>query len=228
MARRILIVEESLAVRGIAESLLRQNGYEVFTAETADSAREIIASSKVDLILVSSGIVDAQGTPYYEMLGSDTATAALPLLILHDTTAGDLPYPPEAVIGKPFTPREFLDKVSIFGGQLPSSADQNSPFAGTDVEDDIIDAALGLDKLEVDDTRVMGEDTGVFRVMNKKQTREAMIGYEYKAQADDSSITKKKIDEIQVPPDAADKPGKPDKQQKPAPEAEHEFLGEDH
>jgi len=71
MAKKVLIIESSLAVRGIAESLLRQNGYEVTAADTANTAREILDTGKADLILVGSDLIDEQGKPFYEYLRSD-------------------------------------------------------------------------------------------------------------------------------------------------------------
>ncbi len=203
MSKKVLIVEPSLAVRNIAESLLRQNGYEVLSADGVDAARAILQESRIDLILTASDVAAGDGRPFYEVLGSDSSTATLPLLILHDQAAGELPYPPEAIVNKPFTPREFLDAVAAFtGGQVQPAAVQETPFSGSDVEDDLIDQALGLDKLEVDQTDVIGNDTGVFRVLNKKVTKESMLGYEYKAPADDTITEKsKKIDQINVPTD---------------------------
>ncbi|MCP4568059.1 MAG: response regulator [FCB group bacterium] len=219
MSKKVLLVERSLAVRGIAESLLRQNGYEVLAADGADGALEILHGSKIDLLLIASDINDKNGQRFYESLGADNSTAVIPLIIMHDQTEGELAYPPEAIIGKPFTPSEFLDKVAAFSG----SADQPittevSPFANADVEDDLIDAALGLDKLDVAESEVIGNDTGVYRVQNKKVTQESMIGFDYKAQNDDSTINRKKIDQVSVPPP---------KSEKKAEEENSDFLGND-
>ncbi len=223
MSKKVLIVENSLAVRNIAESLLRQNGYQVVSAEDSGGAREILGSSRVDLILASSDISEPDGRKFYEVLGSDSATATLPLLILHDPTLCDLAYPPEAVVNKPFTPREFLDKVSAFtgGGVGPVvTKEVVQPEGG--VEDELIDQALGLDRLEVDGTEVMGNDTGVFRAMNKKVRKESMIGFEFKADSEDTTDTGRKtksIDQVKVPADQKTS-GQP-------PKEEVEFLGQD-
>jgi len=233
MSKKVLIVEESLAVRGIAESLLRQNSYEVLSADSAAAAREILQSSKVDLLLVASDIKDFDDRPYCEAVGADAVTATIPLVILHDPDSGGIAYPPEVVINKPFTPQEFLDTVTVFSGvqKSPSVNTDQTPFAGGDLEEDLIDAALGLDKLEVDDAEVFGDDTGIFRIANKKPAKENMIGYEYKARsADDTDIStrKKKIDEINVPADKA-----PAAQAKPAQDDQEkkndgkDFLGHD-
>ncbi len=225
MSKRVLIVENSLAVRGIAESLLRQNGYEVVAADTVDSAKAILGDSKIDLMLVASDITDGQGQKFYEFAGAESSIAAIPLLVFHDASSGeDLPFPPEAIIQKPFTPGDFLSSISVFtgGGELRVSNHQ-APFDGADFEDDIIDAALGLDKIDVNESEVMGGDTGVFRVQGKKKPAESMIGIDYGDNTDVSSKTDKKIDQINVP---ADKPAAPQPAQ-PAQPQQAEFLGND-
>lgn len=199
MAKKVLVVEESLAVRGIAESLLRQNGYEVFSATSAEEARTIIRGSRIELILVSSTAVEATGRRFVDTLGADPSTASLPLLILHDPTAGESGFPPELLIPKPFTPREFLDAVASKGNYRPVAPTQPaSPFEGATLEDDIIDAALGLDRLEVDESKVIGDDTGAFRILNAKPTKETMIGFEFGASAEDSGAVSKKVDQVSI------------------------------
>jgi DNA-binding response OmpR family regulator len=230
MPKNVLIVEQSLAVRGIAESLLRQYGFEVFSAATPADARGILAASRIDLLLIDSDITLELGQPFYETLGADTATAMIPLLLLHDGAAhGPIDFPAEAVIAKPFTPREFMERVTVFGGGQPNGpAALTVPVKPHNMEDDIIDAALGLDKIEVSEAEVIGNDTAAFRVMNRKVTTEAMIGYEYKASTEDSAITKKKIDEISVPADPARAPAPPTATAPPSEEPKAaEFLGAD-
>jgi DNA-binding response OmpR family regulator len=228
MPKRVLVVEHSLAVRGISESLLRQNGYEVIAADSAASAREILRDSKVNLLIVASDILDDNGEPFFESLGSDSSTAILPLLVLHDSAAGhDIVYPPEAIINKPFTPRDFLESVAAFGGgEAPAS--EPAPVSENDLEDAIIDSALGLDKIDVDDAEILEDDTGVYRKQGKNDKTESMIGYDYKMSAEDTTkTTKKKIDAINVPPEQPDTPAEQDQADKKSPEKEkeREFLG---
>jgi DNA-binding response OmpR family regulator len=239
MSKKVLIVEQSLAVRGIAESLLRQNGYEVVAADSAAAAGDILRDSKIDLLLVASDLSDESGKPYYESLGADTATAVIPLLILHDPTGGDIAYPPEAVISKPFTPRDFLEAVSAFGGGQSPGQDA-SPFGGEDLEDAIIDSALGLDKIEVDDAEVMDDDSSVFRKKEKSNKVESMIGYDAKVSPEDTAknLLTNKVDAINVPPETpkseielpSEPEQKPKEEPEPKPEAKddkQQFLGEE-
>ena len=75
MSKKVLLAEQSLAVRGIAESLLRQNGFEVVAADSVEAAVEILKGDKFDLYLVASDIADGKNTPLYEILGADGSRA---------------------------------------------------------------------------------------------------------------------------------------------------------
>ncbi len=198
MITKVLVVEESLAVRGIAESLLRQNGYEVYAAADAGEAGNIIGGGAIQLLLISSTVADPSGRRLIDSLSKDPSLAAIPYLILHDPAAGELPYPPDVIICKPFTPREFVDAVAKCAAGRPSAVAVDTPFDGAGVDDALIDAALGLDRLEVDEAKVFGEDTGSYRIQNAKPAKETMIGYEFKARPDDSGAGRRVIDQIQI------------------------------
>jgi len=217
MAKKVLVIEQSLAVRGVAESLLRQNGLEVVSADSQSAAMDILGASKIDLILVASEIAAESGEPLYEHFGAEESTAGIPLLILHDPNSGSEPaYPPESVIAKPFTPRDFLSAIGPFvGSERTVSASDQTPFSGADFEDDLIDTALGLDKIEVDDAEVMEDDTGIYRKQNKKGITESMIGLDIKVSPDDTTKTiRGKIESVNVPADG-DEDGAPPADSKP-------------
>jgi len=225
MDKKILLVEKSQAVRNIAESLLRQNGFEVLSADCHDAAREILHGSKIDLILTGSDITDSEGRCFYEILSEDDKTAGIPFLILHDAAQGDIGYPPESIINKPFTPRDFLNAIIGFtGGNLENTPVANQePFSGNDIEDDIIDAALGLDQVEVDESEVLSEDSEVYRRSNKKQVKEELIGYQARVDANDTGqVGKKEIEQIRVPEEDKAPENAPDDNSE-----QKDFLGED-
>lgn len=213
MAKKVLIIEQSLAVRGVAESLLRQNGFEVVSADSQADATEILRTSKIDLILVSSEITAESGQPLFEHFSGDKTVAAVPILLLHDPNSGPEPgYPPESIITKPFTPRDFLAAIGPFvGSERTVSASEQTPFSGADFEDALIDSALGLDKIEVDDAEIMDDDTAIYRKQNKKGITESLIGLDIKVSPDDTTkAVHGKIESVNVPPDTEDAPKSPE------------------
>lgn len=212
MAKRVLIIEQSLAVRGVAESLLRQNGLEVVSADAPAGAAEILRTSKIDLILVSSEINTESGQPLFEQFSADESTAGIPIVILHDPNSGPEPgYPPESIITKPFTPRDFLAAIGPFvGSERTVSASDQTPFSGADFEDALIDSALGLDKIEVDEAEIMEDDTGIYRKKNKKGVTESLIGFDMKVSPDDTTkAVRGKIESVNVPAEQEGTPESP-------------------
>lgn len=232
MAKKVLVIEQSLAVRGVAESLLRQNGFEVVSADSPSGATDILGASKIDLILVSSEITVESGQPLYEHFAAEESTAAVPILILHDPNSGPDPaYPPESIIAKPFTPRDFLAAIGPFvGSEQTVSASDQTPFSGADFEDALIDSALGLDKIEVDDAEVMEDDTAIYRKQNKKGITESLIGFDIKVNPDDTTKTVRgKIESVNVPAEGDDNPESPSatEDEPEQPEKPAEVLGQD-
>ncbi len=201
MSKSVLLVEQSLAVRGIAESLLRQNGYNVIAVENGESAKQVLHDSKIDLLLIDSDIKDARNIPFIDFICDSQIYSKIPLLILHDSTSGiDLSFPPEVIINKPFTPRDFLSAISTFAGTRDQAA-PDIPFEGGELDDDIIDAALGIDKIEVNGSEVIGNDTDISRIKKRKESTESLVGFESNSENTDSSIITKQVEKINVAPD---------------------------
>ena len=61
MPTRILVVDDEPNILGTLAPLLRTRGYEVFTARTANAARDAIARDQPDLIVLDLGLPDADG-----------------------------------------------------------------------------------------------------------------------------------------------------------------------
>ena len=61
MRKRVLIVEGADAVRGVAESVLRQNGYEVIAVSSGEKAKEVLQYARPDLIVLGAGSTRSSG-----------------------------------------------------------------------------------------------------------------------------------------------------------------------
>jgi len=160
MRRKVLIAEQTDTLRSIAETVLRQDGYDVIAVTAAEKAREVLELSHPDLIIVGADLAAPDGTPYHERIRQDSKTSGIPILLFEPVGQSDTVYPDEAMISRPFDPRDFLHKVSVLLGDQKNLG-QSAP-AQTDasvVDDEFLDAALGLDKLEVTDSEVMDKTT---------------------------------------------------------------------
>ena len=128
MPKRILLAEESETIRKIAESILRQNGFEVLSMNSGIKAFEVLSFTSPDLILLATDMKFKGETSLFDKLQSDSKTSQLPILLLANEEENDLPLPPEAIIKKPFNPKEFIEKVNLFSGQsAPASV---NPLGG--------------------------------------------------------------------------------------------------
>ncbi|MFH1686982.1 MAG: hypothetical protein ABIE70_05605 [bacterium] len=159
MNRRVLLAESSEAIRGVAEPVLRQNGYEVISVATAEKALQVLEFSRPNLIIAGAGLQLQSGQPFHERLAADDRLSRLPLLLVAEASQADSPVPPENVIVLPFEPSDLVSKAqALIGSPNAGSAGQpKNPLGGACVDDDLIDAALGLDRIEVTDSEVMDE-----------------------------------------------------------------------
>lgn len=156
MRKRVLLAEQSDAIRGVAETALRQNGFEVISVATAEKALEVLKFTRPDLIIVGGELTTTDQQPLYEKIRSHPKGGAIAML-LFDDSGGDLPFPPEVIIGRPFDSEEFLEKVRVFSGLSGSEQKQAAPnpLEQANLDDDFLDAALGIDRIEVTDSEVM-------------------------------------------------------------------------
>jgi len=168
MRKKILVVELSEAIRNITENILHQNGYDVITAVTAEKAKELIITSEPNMVIVGADIKDAQGIFLYEILNENETTSSIPLLLIADPDGRSLPYPDEVVLPRPFDPSDFLQRVRLFAGSSdePKKEEKIStvdPFSVSAVDDEFLDAALGLDNLQVEESEEMDTTTTIHR-----------------------------------------------------------------
>ena len=81
MRKRILLAEESDTIRGVAESVLRQNGYEVIAVTTGSKALEVLNFTRPDLLITGSDLVGPGGKQLYEIIQADPRIASLPCIL---------------------------------------------------------------------------------------------------------------------------------------------------
>ena len=81
MRKKILIAEQSDAIRNIAESLLHQNGYDVILATTADKAKELIITSEPNMVIIDAGLKDKNNAYLYDLLEKSEQSASIPFII---------------------------------------------------------------------------------------------------------------------------------------------------
>jgi len=199
MRKKILIAEKSDAIRNIAESLLHQHGYDVISSASADKAKELIITSEPNLVIIDSSLKDRNDAFLYDLLEESEQTASIPFLIIADADGPELSYPPEVILSRPFETEDFLNKVKLFIGpgidqKTKEVISEKEPFSIGDVNDSFLDAALGIDHIDVESSEVMDQTTITEKAETKKKTDETTdfgIAYKNESKANDDDNSNK-------------------------------------
>ncbi len=112
----ILSVDDEQDVTDLVQFHLTRAGYEVLTAATGREALATVAARRPDLILLDLMLPDIDGFGVCEILRRDSATAAIPIVLLTawaTTDARSLGLELGALdyLTKPFSPRDLTTRV---------------------------------------------------------------------------------------------------------------------
>jgi CheY-like chemotaxis protein len=178
MRKRVLVVEQSDAIRGVAETVLRQNGFEVISISSADKALEVLKLTRPDLMIMGGELTTADQRPLYDRIQGNPKTASIAMLLFTDADDDSLPFPPEVLVPRPINPKEFLEKVMIFSGQSKPDGKQAAPnpLGEASLDDEFLDSALGLDNIDVVDSEVMDKTGAVKTSPVKAQDKSTGLG----------------------------------------------------
>lgn len=119
MPVKVLVADDSQTIRNVAEFLLRQKGFEVILAKDGEEALTLIRSSSPDLLLLDNSMPLLDGYSLCQELKKDPDLKNIPVVMLLSSreTANQEDFKNtgcEDFILKPFSPREFLEKVGEY------------------------------------------------------------------------------------------------------------------
>ena len=151
MPKTVLIADESITIRSVAESLLRGESLSVHSAADGHMALEIARAERPDLALIGERLAGLGGAELCKTLKSDPDLRSLPIILMRADGSGAACEYADAVLSKPFSPQSLLDAVHRFidteisqEGTAPVSV---AGPADPRLEDELIDHALGLDEV---------------------------------------------------------------------------------
>jgi len=196
MRKKIMVAEKSDAIRSIAETILHQNGYDVLTASTIEKAKELIIAGLPNMVIIGADLKDSEGIYLYDSLDENEVTSSIPLLIIADPDGRELPYPEEVILPRPFNPSEFLERVKLFvGGGLsddaPGGKTSAESFSVDSVDDEFLDSALGVDNIEVEESEVLNQTTGITHIKKKADASKKKDVFETHRPDDEEAESKK-------------------------------------
>ena len=134
MAWKILIADESDAIRSIAVNLFRQCGCELLTAAGGSEAWEILKSGKIDLAILNSNLSGMDGYTISKLIKEDGALAGTKTVLLlspseivnqHQLITARS----DATLSKPFAPPDLLSRAGEVlhdTFELPSDYDEHN------------------------------------------------------------------------------------------------------
>jgi CheY-like chemotaxis protein len=215
MRKKILVAERSDAIRNIAESLLHQNGYDVITSTEANKAKELIITSEPNMVIAGADLKDNQGNYLYDLLEENERTASIPLLLIADPEGRELSFPDEAVLPRPFDPKDFIERVRLFvggGSSQPTEekVTETNSFSVDSVDDDFLDAALGIetsDNIDVESSEEMDKTTNTEKSQpeQKKDTSDAFSIAQPDYDGKDGSEDSGKVESLMIMEDGSTK-----------------------
>lgn len=119
--KKIVVAEGSPTIKSVADSLLRQCGYDVICTSDGLQAWEIIRSEKPDLVLSGLGLSGMNGLELCRQMAKDVSTGGIPFVLLlgakdpiredEINSAGI-----RGKIRKPFSPKDLLEVVNKLAG----------------------------------------------------------------------------------------------------------------
>ena len=136
--KRVVVAEASPTIKSVADSLLRQNGYDVVCTSDGMQAWEVISSEKPDLVLVGVGLSGMSGMELCRQIAADRVTGGIPVVVMLGQK--DMVSEEEIVssgvrgrLRKPFSPKDLLEVVNKFTGLASAPiAMTEKPKGGSD------------------------------------------------------------------------------------------------
>ncbi|MBN1816627.1 MAG: response regulator [Sedimentisphaerales bacterium] len=114
--KKVLVVDDEIHIVQVVAIKLRNNGYQVFTAENGAEALELAGREKPDVIISDFQMPVMTGLELAENLRKHSETADIPVVMLtargfaiDDTQRETLRI--AACLSKPFSPREVLQCI---------------------------------------------------------------------------------------------------------------------
>jgi CheY-like chemotaxis protein len=120
--KKVVVAESSPTIKSVADSLLRQSGFDVICTSDGLQAWEVISAEKPDLILAGLGLSGISGLELCRQVTSNKITGGIPVVLM--LGANDAIREEEIVasgargrLKKPFSPKDLLEIANKLAGQ---------------------------------------------------------------------------------------------------------------
>ena len=114
--KKVLVVDDEIHIVHVVAIKLRNNGYEVITADNGSDAYDLVCSEKPDIVVTDYQMPGMSGLELLEKMRSNEDTKSIPAIML---TARSFAITKEqqaelrvsSCLSKPFSPRELLGSI---------------------------------------------------------------------------------------------------------------------
>jgi CheY-like chemotaxis protein len=111
--KKVLVVDDEIHIVHVVSIKLRNNGFEVVTAENGQQGYQLACQEKPDVIVTDYQMPGMTGIEMIEALRKDEATAAIPVIMLTARGFAVENAQKESLniadcLSKPFSPKELL------------------------------------------------------------------------------------------------------------------------
>ncbi len=123
-ASRLLVVEYEEQVRSLLQKVLARSGYTVHTVQTAEEAIEVLGTSmRFDAVISENSLPGMDGHELARQLSARSPGTKMIFVSANKVECGACPHVPKCPqIGKPFVPKELVQKVSEVLGSSPEKS----------------------------------------------------------------------------------------------------------
>ncbi len=126
--KKVLVVDDEIHIVHVVAIKLRNNGYEIITADNGADAFELACSEKPDIVVTDYQMPVMSGIEFLEKLRACEQTREIPAILL---TARSFAVTDEqreqllisACLSKPFSPKELLGNIEDILYQKTVAAD---------------------------------------------------------------------------------------------------------
>ncbi len=136
MSRKILVVEDEIAIREMITFVLEQNGFEAIEAENFDQAKANIVEPYPDLILLDWMLPGGTGIKLAKQLKQNEYTRAIPIIMLtaradEDDKVKGFEVGVDDYVTKPFSPKELVARIkAVIRRASPTALEETIEFQG--------------------------------------------------------------------------------------------------
>ncbi len=151
----ILVIEDEESIRELLRFILKNNQFEIFEAEDAETAYQKITRRQPDLILLDWMLPKESGIEIAKFFKNDALTKNIPIIMLtakaeEDNKVEALDLGADDYIVKPFSPRELIARIHAVLRRDKNKEEKNQIYKINELIVDVTHRKAVIADVEID------------------------------------------------------------------------------